>query len=126
MFVCCFISVAVFGCSLTQLRIILGDFNFAELENAHFALGPLYFIFYILVVFFILFNMFLAIINDTYSTVKADPGNGNEFEVVDFFRGVRRVVFRAVVHMPAAKSPTNLSRYRQTWRLDHASVTYQY
>lgn len=74
---------------MTQLRIILGDFNFYELEAAHYALGPVYFIFYIMVVFFILFNMFLAIINDTYSSVKADPGGSNDFAVMDFFRSVR-------------------------------------
>lgn len=76
-------------CSLTQLRIILGDFNFYELELAHPVLGPLYFILYIVFVFLILFNMFLAIINDTYSSVKAEAADGeNEFEVMDFFRNV--------------------------------------
>jgi hypothetical protein len=73
---------------MTQLRIILGDFNFYELEEAHALLGPVYFIFYIMVVFFILINMFLAIINDTYSSVKADTGSGGEFEVMVFFRSV--------------------------------------
>ncbi|XP_067952038.1 polycystin-2-like [Watersipora subatra] len=73
---------------LTQLRIILGDFNFYELEATHPILGPLYFIIYIVFVFFILFNMFLAIINDTYSSVKeASAEKTNEFEVMDFFKG---------------------------------------
>lgn len=74
---------------VTQLRIILGDFNYYDLENAHYLLGPLYFIMYIMVVFFILFNMFLAIINDTYSSVKEESADApNEFEVMDFFKGV--------------------------------------
>lgn len=74
---------------MTQLRIILGDFNFAELEATHGLFGPLYFIMYIMFVFFVLFNMFLAIINDTYSAVKAESAErGNEFEVMDFFKSV--------------------------------------
>jgi len=40
-------------------------------------------------VFFILLNMFLAIINDTYAEVKGDLADQqNEFEMGDFFRKV--------------------------------------
>lgn len=71
----------------TLFRIILGDFNFHELEAANRVLGPAYFILYVFFVFFVLLNMFLAIINDTYSEVKADVSNQqNEFEVGDYFK----------------------------------------
>merc|ERR1712024_169873 len=50
----------------TLFRMILGDFNFRDIERASTLLGPIYF----LVVFFVLLNMFLAIINDTYGIVK--------------------------------------------------------
>jgi len=40
-------------------------------------------------VFFILLNMFLAIINDTYSEVKADISTQkNEFEMSDYLKQV--------------------------------------
>ncbi|XP_023591340.1 polycystin-2-like protein 2 isoform X3 [Trichechus manatus latirostris] len=55
-----------------QFRIVLGDFNFAGIQQANRILGPIYFITFIFFVFFVLLNMFLAIINDTYSEVKAD------------------------------------------------------
>ncbi|XP_055000078.1 polycystic kidney disease 2-like 2 protein isoform X2 [Sorex araneus] len=55
-----------------QFRLVLGDFNFAGIQQASRVLGPIYFITFIFFVFFILLNMFLAIINDTYSEVKAD------------------------------------------------------
>ncbi|XP_013419423.1 polycystic kidney disease 2-like 1 protein isoform X2 [Lingula anatina] len=72
---------------LTLFRIILGDFDFHELEAAHRVLGPLYFLLYVFFVFFVLLNMFLAIINDTYSEVKADLENQeNEFELQDYFK----------------------------------------
>ncbi|XP_061888926.1 polycystin-2 [Entelurus aequoreus] len=56
----------------TQFRIILGDFEFSEIEEANPVLGPIYFTTFVFFIFFILMNMFLAIINDTYSEVKAD------------------------------------------------------
>ncbi|XP_007473716.1 polycystic kidney disease 2-like 2 protein isoform X2 [Monodelphis domestica] len=60
----------------TQFRIVLGDFNFANIEKANWVLGPAYFITFIFFVFFVLLNMFLAIINDAYSEVKADYSIG--------------------------------------------------
>ena len=50
-------------------------------------LGPAYFVLYVFFVFFILLNMFLAIINDSYSEVKAELANQtNEFEVADYIK----------------------------------------
>ncbi|XP_027959540.1 polycystic kidney disease 2-like 2 protein isoform X3 [Eumetopias jubatus] len=67
----------------TQFRIVLGDFNFAGIQQANRILGPIYFITFIFFVFFVLLNMFLAIINDTYSEVKADYSIGRrpDFEL---------------------------------------------
>lgn len=71
----------------TLFRIILGDFNFHELEEANRVLGPAYFMLYVFFVFFVLLNMFLAIINDTYSEVKADISQQkSEFEMGDYFK----------------------------------------
>ncbi|PAA56728.1 hypothetical protein BOX15_Mlig009305g2 [Macrostomum lignano] len=71
----------------TLFRIILGDFDFASLQNAHRVLGPIYFILYVFFVFFVLINMFLAIINDTYSEVKSNLANQpNDFEMTDYFK----------------------------------------
>nr|XP_008512032.1 PREDICTED: polycystic kidney disease 2-like 2 protein [Equus przewalskii] len=66
-----------------QFRIVLGDFNFAGIQQASRILGPIYFITFIFFVFFVLLNMFLAIINDTYSEVKADYSIGRrpDFEL---------------------------------------------
>jgi len=78
----------------TLFRIILGDFNFHDLEKAHRQLGPIYFITYVFLVFFVLINMFLAIINDTYSEVKADIAlQESEFELADYIkRGYDKVL----------------------------------
>lgn len=71
----------------TLLRLILGDFNFYELEEANRILGPIYFLSYVFFVFFVLMNMFLAIINDTYAEVKTEiASQKNEFEIADYFK----------------------------------------
>ncbi|NXI48989.1 PK2L2 protein, partial [Chloroceryle aenea] len=76
------------NCIFTQFRIVLGDFNFEVIEAANRILGPIYFITFVFFVLFILLNMFLAIINDTYSAVKAEfeliPSQ--ELHIKDLFR----------------------------------------
>ncbi|KAL1789532.1 polycystin-2 [Sigmodon hispidus] len=74
-------------CIFTQFRIILGDINFAEIEEANRVLGPLYFTTFVFFMVFILLNMFLAIINDTYSEVKSDLAQQKaEMELSDLIR----------------------------------------
>lgn len=75
------------ACIFTQFRIILGDFTFSKLEEASPVLGPMYFTTFFFFVYFILMNMFLAIINDTYSDVKADMAQQrSEMEMTDLIR----------------------------------------
>ena len=71
----------------TLFRIILGDFDFQAIEAANRVMGPIYFITYVFFVFFVLINMFLAIINDTYAEVKSDLSQQeSEFELGDYFK----------------------------------------
>ena len=73
-----------------QLRILLGDFKFSELQQANCILGPTYFVLFVFFTFFVLLNMFLAIVNDAYSEVKAEMSRQkHEFEMIDFFKKVR-------------------------------------
>merc|ERR1711997_1410131 len=84
----------------TLLRTILGDFNFNEIEQANRVLGPIFFLSYVFFVFFVLLNMFLAIINDTYSEVKEEiSAQKNDFEVADYFMvGVNNVKAASGIH----------------------------
>uniref|UniRef100_A0A1A9UTI0 Uncharacterized protein n=1 Tax=Glossina austeni TaxID=7395 RepID=A0A1A9UTI0_GLOAU len=67
-----------FGTSvITLMRMFLGDFEYQLIEEANYFLGPIYFVTYVLLVFFILLNMFLAIVNDTYAVVKSEFTEGN-------------------------------------------------
>lgn len=70
-----------------MLRIILGDFNFQILERYSQVLGPIYFFTYVFFVFFVLVNMFLAIINDSYSEVKSDmKKSGPDLDIGAYFK----------------------------------------
>ncbi|XP_062378932.1 polycystin-2 isoform X1 [Sardina pilchardus] len=75
------------ACIFTQFRILLGDFDFSEIEEANGILGPIYFSSFVFFMFFILLNMFLAIINDTYSEVKTDMSQQrSEMEMSDLIK----------------------------------------
>uniref|UniRef100_A0A667XTS1 Polycystin 2 like 1, transient receptor potential cation channel n=1 Tax=Myripristis murdjan TaxID=586833 RepID=A0A667XTS1_9TELE len=74
-------------CIFTQFRIILGDFDYDAIERANRVLGPIYFVTYVFFVFFVLLNMFLAIINDTYSEVKEElSSQKDELQITDIIK----------------------------------------
>ncbi|KAL3275221.1 hypothetical protein HHI36_019990 [Cryptolaemus montrouzieri] len=77
-----------FGHSMfTLLRTILGDFDYEPIERAHRILAPIYFLSYIFLVFFVLLNMFLAIINDTYADVKTEIAIApTELQMTDYLK----------------------------------------
>ncbi|KAM3606549.1 uncharacterized protein V6R79_018486 [Siganus canaliculatus] len=74
-------------CIFTQFRIILGDFDYNAIDRANRVLGPIYFVTYVFFVFFVLLNMFLAIINDTYSEVKEElSSQKDELQLTDIIK----------------------------------------
>ncbi|KAJ6667915.1 hypothetical protein lerEdw1_016236 [Lerista edwardsae] len=125
------------NCIFTQFRIVLGDFNFASIEHANRILGPIYFITFVFFVFFVLLmqhfklpvvdapvaalgsssipqqiqrNMFLAIINDTYSEVKADFSviPSREFEISDL---IKQSYNKALIKLKLKSAPQTDSLY---------------
>lgn len=93
------------ACIFTQFRIILGDFDFSEIEEADSVLGPIYFTTFVFFIFMILLNMFLAIINDTYSEVKADMAQQrSEMEITDL---IKKGYNRAMVKLKLKKTSVN-------------------
>ncbi|XP_053440737.1 polycystic kidney disease 2-like 1 protein isoform X3 [Nycticebus coucang] len=83
-------------CIFTQFRIILGDFDYNAIDDANRILGPAYFVTYVFFVFFVLLNMFLAIINDTYSEVKEElAGQKDELQLSDLLKqGYNKTLLR--------------------------------
>lgn len=69
----------------TQTSIILGDFDYEELERTNRLLGPIYFFTFMYFSVFYLLNMFMAIINDSFAEVKAsNDKQRNEYEMAEF------------------------------------------
>ncbi|XP_066430192.1 polycystin-2 isoform X1 [Eleutherodactylus coqui] len=99
-------------CIFTQFRIILGDFNFTEIEEANRILGPIYFTSFVFFMFFILLNMFLAIICDTYSEVKTDMAQQkSEMELADLIKkGCSKVMVKLKLKKTAVDDITESLR----------------
>ncbi|XP_042324484.1 polycystin-2 isoform X2 [Sceloporus undulatus] len=89
----------------TQFRILLGDFDFTEVEETNRILGQVYFTTFVFFMFFILLNMFLAIINDTYSEVKSDMAQQkSEMELSDL---IKKEYTKAMVKLKLKKTPVD-------------------
>ncbi|KAH8371344.1 hypothetical protein KR093_007013, partial [Drosophila rubida] len=56
---------------LTMVRIIVTDFNYFELEYVSPILGAIFFLSYVMIIYFVLLNMFLAIIVLSYRTAAS-------------------------------------------------------
>eukprot|EP00003_Mantamonas_plastica_P032702 TRINITY_DN9024_c0_g1_i18.p1 TRINITY_DN9024_c0_g1~~TRINITY_DN9024_c0_g1_i18.p1 ORF type:complete len:560 (-),score=204.91 TRINITY_DN9024_c0_g1_i18:1382-3061(-) len=63
---------------------ILGEFDYPELRQSNRVLAPLFFFSFIVLCTFILLNMFLAIINDAYSTVQENEKAKNFDHAISF------------------------------------------
>ncbi|XP_054850723.1 polycystic kidney disease 2-like 2 protein [Eublepharis macularius] len=103
----------------TQFRIMLGDFNFASIEQANGILGPIYFITFVFFMFFVFLNMFLAIINDTYSKVKAEFSvmPSREFEISNRIReGYRKALAKRKLKRKSTSQNAILYAVRQDRR----------
>uniref|UniRef100_A0A672GSW8 Polycystic kidney disease 2-like 1 n=1 Tax=Salarias fasciatus TaxID=181472 RepID=A0A672GSW8_SALFA len=82
-------------CIFTQFRIILGDFDYDAIDRANRVLGPMYFLTYVINLSSQIIcqnclypqNMFLAIINDTYSEVKEElSSQKDDLQITDIIK----------------------------------------
>ena len=56
----------------TLFLILLGEFDYLEMQSVHPVWSFIYFIFFVIFMFFIVLNIFLAILNDAYTVVHTD------------------------------------------------------
>lgn len=62
-----------------------GKFDFVAMLEVDQYLGPLFFFLYVVIVMWIMINMLLAIVNESFALVKATNLNKkNQLEIVDF------------------------------------------
>lgn len=93
----------------TLMDTILGKFALKEITDANRLIGPTFFYFYTVTMVFILINMFLSIINDSFAEVKNDVNKQpNEYEIVNFMvhrlkENIGKTIGNAIV--PIYKEP---------------------
>lgn len=70
---------------VSLFSMMLGEFNFENLNDAHRIIGPMMFFFFMVFVQFILVNMFIGILSDSFNMVRTDAAKqSNEYEIVEF------------------------------------------
>ncbi|KAK3907504.1 Polycystin-2 [Frankliniella fusca] len=72
--------------SFTLLRIMMGEFHYQEITKILSLIGPIYIVSFVMFVVFLLLNMFLAIINATYSVVSSNVKVTRKSEYFPFLR----------------------------------------
>nr|XP_002732126.1 PREDICTED: polycystic kidney disease protein 1-like 2-like [Saccoglossus kowalevskii] len=91
----------------TLFGTMLGKFKWRSMVEASSVLGPVLFFFFVLTITFILINMFLTILNESFGDVMRDLAKqSNEFEMVDFM--LNRFKLWTGVGMPKPKPQSPL------------------
>ncbi|XP_022801964.1 uncharacterized protein LOC111339550, partial [Stylophora pistillata] len=95
----------------SMMSLTLGSFDFDSLTSSSRILGPMFFFSYVVIVLFVLMNVFIGILNDALSEVSNDSSiQSNEHEILDFMlhtfkRTVGKQVGPAI--KPNYKEPKN-------------------
>lgn len=97
--------------SLTSLlSLMLGRTAFFEMRDTNRILGPMFFFIFMFIMSFVLINMFLSIVVDSFMVVKHDNDKqSNEYEIVDF------IIERFKLWSGIGKSRRPNSRSRVLW-----------
>ncbi|KAK3612419.1 hypothetical protein CHS0354_032020 [Potamilus streckersoni] len=67
------------------LTLVIGGFDFLTLQNINFVFGPIFVFSFILFIVFVLTNMFITIMNESFVIARKDISKqSNEYEIVSF------------------------------------------
>ncbi|XP_065653648.1 uncharacterized protein LOC136080649 isoform X2 [Hydra vulgaris] len=70
---------------VSTVSLLLGKFSFNQYERANIFLGPIFFFGFNVVVIWIIMNVFISILNDSFSMVRTNAEfQNNDYEIVDF------------------------------------------
>lgn len=72
----------------TLFMFALGKYHYHTLRMANWILGPIYFFSFTMFITFILLNVFVTILNDSFALVRSDISKqANDYELVNFILG---------------------------------------
>lgn len=92
----CFLVLLVFGavlkdyrsivrCMVSMMAMILGNFEYYDLVEVHPIIGPAVFFSFMVIFQFVIMNMFIGILCDSFEEVRADAVKQcNEYEILEF------------------------------------------
>ena len=92
----CFLVWLVFGsvledyrsiirCMVSMMDMVLGNFNFYDLVDVNRIIGPAVFFTFMIIFQFIIINMFIGILCDSFNDVRTDAvKQSNEYEILEF------------------------------------------
>jgi hypothetical protein len=87
------------GSSMTTLlSAMLGDFDFGALREAHWLLGPVFFVSFMTISVFVMLNMFIAIISDAYCDTKTEIENEDQMDAGQLKEHVREYLFDRILY----------------------------
>jgi len=78
-----------FASFFSLVRALLGDFDFKDLQQSEPFIGPLLFLVYISVAYFVVLNMLIAIISDAYELSRSQL---KDMQQVDLLKSLKRFV----------------------------------
>lgn len=82
---------SVFNSLLTVFEMMLGDFDFNELYDRNPVLGPLLFFSWEILAFFVLTNIFIAIINNSYAAAEDSAADNRDVGYMYFLKVSKHV-----------------------------------
>lgn len=92
----CFLVLLVFGavlkdyrsivrCMVSMMSMVLGNFEYYDMVEVHRIIGPAVFFSFMVIFQFVIMNMFIGILCDTFEDVRADAVKQcNEYEILEF------------------------------------------
>jgi hypothetical protein len=91
------------------MRLVLGKFSYRNYENADRRFGPIFFLYFNVIINFILLNMTVSILDDSYHRVHARLRHlPNEYEVMDYVVRALKGLFGMKTH-PRLKSAESVA-----------------
>lgn len=93
--------------------MIIGDFDFYAMLNIDEYLGPLLLFSYIYFVYFVLLNMFLAIINQTYSQIVSNT-TLQTYQIQGFLKRTHIAVTKSDQNENSGQTKTNRDEENMT------------
>ncbi len=110
----------------TLLSTMLGKFDFRALQVTRPLLGPLLFILYVCTTTFLLINMFVSIINESFGAVRADvESRDNEYEIVEFMvRRFKLFIGVKVTPVPDHKETTLQNELKDNYETEYPITEY--